>query len=141
MTTPLFPGPGAFALPQAYRQEARLLEAAGRASWRDLAGLDDAALRRLAAHSPGSEARLIRLRGQARLVDGLALEPQQAALLLHAGIPDPAALAGADAEVLRRQIGRLQRRLLGHAAPVLDVATVRSWILRARRAGPGRSRN
>ena len=60
--------PHPFRLPMAYRQEALLLEAEGLATWPSLAELDDSAIRRLAARSPGSEARLRRLRGQARLL-------------------------------------------------------------------------
>ena len=129
-----------FAPPQAYRQEVALLRGEGIATWPAVAGLDITTIRQLARRSPGSEARLIRLRGQARLVVELDLAPAEAALLLHAGIADPLGLAGAEAHDLHRQVGRLQRRLTGTAMAPVAMETVRSWILRAR-ARSGRSGN
>lgn len=102
--------------------------------WTALAGLDDAALRQLAATGEASEQRLKLLRGQARLVRQVGLEPAVAALLLHAGIASPAGLAAADPQTLLVQVGRLQRGLLGPAAPPASLAQVQAWIQRARRA-------
>ena len=124
----------------AYRQEVELLRQVEITSWEATAALDDARLRQIARSSPGSEARLIRLRGQARLVVGVDLAPAEAALLLHAGVADPAGLATTNPEDLERQVGRLQRRLTGSAVPPPTLATLRVWILRAR-ANTGRSRN
>lgn len=126
--------------PQAYRQEERLLREQGLASWEQVAALDTARIRRLAARSPGSEARLVRLWGQARLVVEVELAPAEAALLLHAGIADPAGLAAAQPHDLHRQLGRLQRRLTGQAMAAIPLTVVHSWIRRAA-AGAGRSRN
>jgi hypothetical protein len=119
-------------------REQRRLQQAGIESWEDLARLDDGRLRQLAASGEASEARLIRLRGQARLVAELELAPQEAALLLHAGVAGPAGLADADPQRLLIQLGRLQRRLTGSAVPPLDLARVLAWIRRARQAS-GRS--
>lgn len=77
---------------------------------------------------------LTRLRGLARLVSELELDPGQAALLLHAGVPDAASLASADAQRLWVLTGRLQRRLTGTAVAPPDLATLRRWIERARQA-------
>jgi len=129
-----------FLLPGSYRKERELLERAGIDSWDAIASLDREHLRRLASASPGSEARLLRLRGQSRLVVALDLAPPEAALLLHAGIADASALAEANPEDLRRQVGRLQRRLTGSAVPPPSLATLRTWILQAR-ASTGRSQN
>ena len=129
-----------FQLPGSYRKERELLVREGIDSWSQLASLDGEHLRRLASVSPGSEARLLRLRGQARLVVTLDLAPAEAALLLHAGIADASALAEANPEDLRRQVGRLQRRLTGSAVPPPSLTALRSWILKAR-ASTGRSRN
>lgn len=129
-----------FLLPGSYRKERELLERAGIDSWEAIACLDREQLRRLASASPGSEARLLRLRGQAQLVIAIDLAPAEAALLLHAGIADATALAEANPEDLLRQVGRLQRRLTGSAVPPPSLATLRNWILQAR-ASTGRSRN
>jgi hypothetical protein len=78
---------------------------------------------------------LIRLRGQARLIVEVGVEPADAALLLHAGVPDRRALAQAEPQRLLVQMGRLQRRLTGTAAPLVSLATLQDWIRRARRPG------
>ena len=129
-----------FQLPGSYRKERELLLREGIETWQAVASLAGEHLRCLASTSPGSEARLLRLRGQARLVVALDLAPAEAALLLHAGIADASGLAEANPEDLRRQVGRLQRRLTGSSVPPPSLGTLRTWILRAR-ASTGRSRN
>ena len=120
-------------LPAHFQREQRQLERAGIASWAQLARVDDGHLRRLGRSGGASEARLIKLRGQARLVVEVGLEPAEAALLLYAGIANRAGLANADPHRLLVQMGRLQRSLTGMAAPFLDLTTLQSWIQRAQR--------
>lgn len=121
-------------LPPHHQREQRQLEAAGIRDWSALAALGDCALLQLAADGRASAQRLRLLRGQARLVHGVGLEPATAALLLHAGVDSASSLASADAQQLLVQVGRLQRRLLGRAAPSPSLAEVREWIGLARRA-------
>jgi hypothetical protein len=83
-------------LPSHFAREQRQLEAAGITSWTQLAAIDDGQLRRLGRSGGASESRLIKLRGQARLVVEVGLEPAEAALLLYAGIASRAGLAQAD---------------------------------------------
>ena len=123
-----------------FKAEAAVLQAAAIEAWPQLAALTDADLRRLASSGRASEQRLIKLRGQARLVVQVGLEPEEAALLLYAGIADPRGLAAADPHQLHRSIGRLQRSLTGEAVPMVELATLRRWIERARQ-GSGRSSN
>ncbi len=129
-----------FRPPAHMRREQNRLRQAGIESWSELANLDDGQLRHLAASGEASEARLIRLRGQARLVSQVGLEPEEAALLLHAGIAGAAGLAQADPERLLVQLGRLQRRLTGAAVPAVTLPRALEWIRRARGAS-GRSPN
>ena len=68
------------------------------------------------------------------MVCGVGLEPEVAALLLHAGIANPAGLAAANPQQLLVQVGRLQRVLLGRAAPATTLTMVQGWINQARRA-------
>lgn len=123
-----------------FQLELRQLERWGLASWRALAALEDADLRRLATDGKASEQRLRRLRGQARLIEEVGLTPAQASLLLYAGIPDSNALAEVQPDTLLRQLGRFQRQLLGREAATLDLPQVLGWIRRAR-SSPGRSPN
>jgi hypothetical protein len=124
----------AWQLPSHAAAEARVLDRHGVRSWQALAGLDDPQLQRLASEDTASEPTLRRLRGQARLVVAVGLDPAHAALLLHAGIADARGLARADPQQLWVQTGRLQRRLTGQAVTPPDLTTVRGWIAQARRA-------
>lgn len=130
--------PGFGAVPHQFRAEVKVLRAAGIGDWGGLAQLEDPRLRQLAAPGQASEARLKRLRAQARLIGDLQLRPEEASLLLHAGIPGSAALGGADPQRLLNQVHRLQRRLTGPSVPLLTMATLRLWIGRAQAS---RSRN
>ena len=120
-------------LPIHFQREQRQLELAGIEDWPQLAGLQDQDLRRLCRSGGASEARLIKLRGQARLVVEVGLEPAEAALLLYAGIASRAGLAASDPHQLLVQMGRLQRSLTGMASPLLDLTTLSEWIRRAQR--------
>ena len=66
------------------------------------------------------------------MVCDLDLAPQDAALLMHAGIATRAALAGATPERLVHQTGRLERSLGTGRPAVVDLSTARRWIARAR---------
>ena len=127
-------------LPAHFRREQQQLEAAGINTWQALAALEDPQLRQLGRRGGASESRLIKLRGQARLVVEVGLEPPEAALLLYAGIADRQGLANADPHQLLRSIGRLQRSLTGMAAPMLELTTLHRWIQQARH-NAGRSSN
>lgn len=126
-------------LPRHFFREARVLAEAGIRAWADLAPVGDTGLRQLAQRSLASEARLRRLRAQARLIVGLELPAEAAALLLHGGIPDVASLAVADPDDLLRRLQRLERSLLKGQSR-LQLLDLRGWILSARRL-TGRSRN
>jgi hypothetical protein len=126
-------------LPRHFFREARVLAEAGIHAWADLAPVEDSGLRQLAQRSLASEARLRRLRAQARLIVGLDLPAEAAALLLHGGIPDVASLAVADPDDLLRRLQRLERSLL-QGQSRLQLLDLQGWILRARRQ-TGRSRN
>jgi hypothetical protein len=74
------------------------------------------------------------LRGQARLVVQVGLEPEEAALLLYAGIASCKGLAEASPQQLLTQLGRLERSLLGMAPARVTAATLRRWIGQAQAA-------
>lgn len=125
-------------LPAHFHAEAAVLAQAGLHDWPALASQTDAQLRGMASGGQASEQRLRRLRGQARLVVEVGLEPEEAALLLYAGIASRRGLAEASPQQLLTQLGRLERSLLGMAPPRVDAATLRRWIRQAQ-AGPGAS--
>jgi len=80
------------------------------------------------------ERQLRKLRGQARLLVEVGLQPEEAALLLYAGIATGKGLAEASPQQLLTQLGRLERSLLGMAPPRVDAATLSRWIRQARSA-------
>ena len=130
-----------YPLPAHFSREAERLRAAGIGSWHQLAALDQETLVRIGRGGGASEARLIRLRGQARLVVGLDLLPADAALLLHAGIATAKGLASADPHRLLQQIHRLQRQLIGPSAVLLELPTLRRWMRQAAAREAGRPTN
>ena len=119
-------------LPQSFRREQQELEAAGLEHWEELRDLSDIGLSRLCRSGRASVRNLKRLRAIAGLVCDLDLAPQDAALLMHAGIASRAALAGSTPERLVQQTGRLERSLGTGRSAVVDLPTARRWIERAR---------
>ena len=119
-------------LPQSFRREQKELEQAGLDQWEQLRDLSDIQLSRLCRSGKASARNLKRLRAIAAMVCDLDLAPQDAALLMHAGIATRAALAGATPERLVHQTGRLERSLGTGRSAVVDLSTARRWIARAR---------
>ena len=119
-------------LPQSFRREKLELDRAGINRWSTIRGLTDLELSQLARSGQASARNLKRLRGMADLVCGLDLPPQDAALLMHAGIATRAALAACSPERLVRQTGRLERSLGTKRPAVVDLRVASDWIQRAR---------
>jgi hypothetical protein len=115
-------------LPSHFHQESSALREAGISSWEQLTGVSEERLRQLVRPGGASEARLLRLRAQAKLMAAAGLAPREASLLLHAGIAEASALAAANPQHLLIQVQRLWRRLIGPGAPPVNLATVRGWI-------------
>ena len=122
-------------LPQSFRREKQELEEAGINDWLKLRDLNEAELSRLARSGRASPRNLKRLRGIAGLVCDLDLAPPDAALLMHAGIASRAALAATTPERVVQQTGRLERSLGTGRPAVVDLATARTWVQRARQPG------
>ena len=119
-------------LPLSFRREKQRLDEAGINRWSSIRFLTDLELSQLAHSGQASPRNLKRLRGMANLICSLGLPPQDAALLMHAGIATPAALAACTPERLVRQTGRLERTLGTKRPAVVDLRVARNWIQRAR---------
>ena len=119
-------------LPQSFRREKKELDQAGISHWSAIRDLTDLELSQLARSGQASARNLKRLRGMAHLVCGLDLPLQDAALLMHAGIATPAALAACSPERLVRQTGRLERSLGTKRPAVVDLKVAGDWIRRAK---------
>ena len=119
-------------LPQGMRDEGKQLLTSGITTWGELQALDELRISRLAASGRASARNLRRLKGMADLACGLDLAPQDAALLMHAGLATVTAIAGATPQELVTRTGRLERQLRSGRPPVVDLALARRWILQAR---------
>jgi hypothetical protein len=115
-------------LPAHFQRERSVLLEAGVTRWERLAMMSGERLRALARSGGASEARLRRLRAQARLMTATGLTSAEASLLLHAGIVEAGALAVANPQQLLVQVNRLARQLIGPTARPISLATVRGWI-------------
>ena len=118
-------------LPQGLRDEQSQLLASGITTWGELEALDELQISRLAASGRASARNLRRLKGMAELGCALDLAPQDAALLMHAGLATVAAIAGSSPQELVTRTGRLERQLRSGRPPVVDLALARRWILLA----------
>ncbi|WP_413326691.1 DUF4332 domain-containing protein [Synechococcus sp. MIT S9503] len=119
-------------LPQSMRDEGKQLLTSGITTWGELQALDEMRISRLAASGRASARNLRRLKGMADLACSLDLAPQDAALLMHAGLATVTAIAGSTPQELVTRTGRLERQLRSGRPPVVDLALARRWILRAR---------
>ena len=119
-------------LPQGMRDEGEQLLTSGITTWGELQALDELQISRLAASGRASARNLRRLKGMADLACDLDLAPQDAALLMHAGLATVTAIAGSTPQELVTRTGRLERQLRSGRPPVVDLALARRWILRAR---------
>ena len=119
-------------LPQSFRREQQELVRAGITTWPEVQAIDELQLSRLASSGLASVRNLKRLRGIATLVCALDLPPQDAALLMLAGIASISALASCTPERLMRQTGRLERSLGTRRQAVVDLNIARDWINRAK---------
>ena len=119
-------------LPQGLRDERKQLLASGITTWGQLQSLDELQISRLAASGRASARNLRRLQGMAELACGLDLAPQDAALLMHAGLATVPTIAGSSPQELVTRTGRLERQLRIGRPPVVDLALARRWILRAK---------
>ena len=119
-------------LPMGLRDEQKQLLASGITTWGEVQSLDDLQISRLASSGRSSARNLKRLRGMADLACSLDLAPQDAALLMHAGLATVTAIAGSSPQELVTRTGRLERQLRSGRAPVVDLALAQRWILLAR---------
>ena len=119
-------------LPQSFRREQNELERAGIKYWKVLKQLDDKKLHHLARGGKASFRNLNRLRGMSKFICDLGLSPQDAAILMHAGIPSITSLASFSPERLVQQTGRLERNLKTDRPPVVDLKQANLWIQQAR---------
>ncbi len=68
------------------------------------------------------------MRGIAVLITELKLPPSEAALLIHAGLSTPKAIASATPQEIVQKTGRLERQLRTGRDPIVDLVKANYWI-------------
>ena len=121
-------------LPINFRHEKEFLINNNFDSWRKIKNLSDYEIKKIIKEdSLCTESRLIKIRAIAIFVIDLDLLPHEASLLLHCGVGNIKTLSNLNPESLKKKIGRLERNLNIRTQSNLDLSSMKSWILRAKK--------
>ena len=122
-------------LPINFRHEKEFLIKNNFDSWQKIRNLSDSEIKEIIkAESLCTESRLIKIRAIAIFIIDLDLLPHEASLLLHCGVGNIKTLSNLNPESLKKKIGRLERNLNIRTQSNLDLSTMKSWILRAKKS-------
>ena len=122
-------------LPINFRHEKEFLINHNFDSWRKIRNLSDSEIKKIIkADSLCTESRLIKIRAIAIFIIDLDLLPHEASLLLHCGVGNIKTLSNLNPESLKKKIGRLERNLNIRTQSNLDLSSMKSWILRAKKS-------
>tara|TARA_Y100001968_G_scaffold306959_1_gene324291 strand:+ start:671 stop:1069 length:399 start_codon:yes stop_codon:yes gene_type:complete len=103
-------------------------------SWNSLMVIKDKDIYSLITGSRATERNLKRLRCIARLICEIDVSQENAALLMHSGIPSAKALLSLTPQELILKTGRLERILRTSRNPVVDLKKASLWIKKAKEA-------
>ena len=122
-------------LPINFRHEKEFLINNNFDSWQKIRNLSDSEIKKIIkAQSLCTESRLIKIRAMAIFIIDLNILPHEASLLLHCGVGNIKTLSNLNPESLKKKIGRLERNLNIRTKSNLDLSSMKSWILRAKKA-------
>ncbi len=119
-------------LPKNFQNEEKDLLSNGINSWGLLRSLKDEEICALVKTGRGTTSNFKRIRGIALLICEIELSQENAALLLHSGVASVKALAALTPQELVNKTGRLERQLNTCREPLVDLATAKSWIQKAK---------
>ena len=108
-------------LPGNLSEEYRQLIKNGLNNWLSIKELRDKELIKIAGSSNATERNLRRIRGMAILICELDISQDEAALLLHAGVPSTIALAKLSPQELVKKTGRLEIQLMSSRKPCVNL--------------------
>ncbi|WP_320674392.1 DUF4332 domain-containing protein [Prochlorococcus sp. MIT 1341] len=115
-----------------FKKEINTLRAAGTRTWLELKALRDSEISLLTRKGNLSSRNLKKIRGIAKLVCELSIEPHEAALLMHSGLSSAAALTNTTPQEVVKKTGRLQRQLKSDFQNSIDLVKANEWIQRAK---------
>ena len=122
-------------LPVNFRHEKEFLINNNFDSWQKIRNLSDSEINKIIkSELLCTASRLIKIRAIAIFIIDLNLLPYEAFLLLHCGVGNIKTLSNLNPESLKKKIGRLERNLNIRTQSNLDLSSMKSWILRAKKS-------
>ena len=120
-------------LPLNFRHEKEFLKNNNLHDWKSIHKLNDQQINHLLQmKSLCTESRLKKIRAIALFIIELKLTPNQASLLLHAGIGSLKTLSTLNPYSLKQKIGRLERRMGVRTQSDLNQKLLNDWINRSK---------
>ena len=121
-------------LPINFRHEKRYLIKNNLDSWKKLRGLTDSEINKIVKSDPlCTQSRLIKIRAISIFIIDLEISSHEAYLLLHSGISSLKSLSTLNPAIIQKKIGRLKRNLNLNTESNIDLAVLKSWILKAKK--------
>jgi len=120
-------------LPINFRHEKKFLMQNGIDSWQDIRLITDLEINQFVQKEClCTESRFKKIRVIATFILDLNLNPHEAYLLLHSGIPSIEALSILNPDILEKKIRRLERILNTTTQSEINLALLKKWILKAK---------
>ena len=121
-------------LPINFRHEKRYLIKNNLDSWEKLRGLTDSEINNILKLDPlCTQSRLLKIRAISIFIIDLEISSHEAYLLLHSGISSVKSLSTLNPAIIQKKIGRLKRNLNLNTGSNIDLAVLKSWILKAKK--------
>ena len=121
-------------LPINFRHEKRYLIKNNLDSWEKLRCLTDSEINKILKSDPlCTQSRLIKIRAISIFIIDLEISSHEAYLLLHSGISSVKSLSTLNPAIIQKKIGRLKRNLNLNTGSNIDLAVIKSWILKAKK--------
>ena len=121
-------------LPINFRHETRYLIKNNLDSWEKLRCLTDSEINKILKSDPlCTQSRLIKIRAISIFIIDLEISSHEAYLLLHSGISSVRSLSTLNPAIIQKKIGRLKRNLNLNTESNIDLAVLKSWILKAKK--------
>ncbi len=121
-------------LPINFRHEKRYLIKNNLDSWEKLRCLTDSEINKILKSDPlCTQSRLIKIRAISIFIIDLEISSHEAYLLLHSGISSVRSLSTLNPAIIQKKIGRLKRNLNLNTESNIDLAVLKSWILKAKK--------
>ena len=121
-------------LPINFRHEKKYLIKNNLDSWEKLRGLTDSEINKILKLDPlCTQSRLLKIRAISIFIIDLEISSHEAYLLLHSGISSVKSLSTLNPAIIQKKIGRLKRNLNLNTGSNIDLAVLKSWILKAKK--------